>query len=115
MLNATFNIDGQRITFNDNGLRFNRFQLKDSKGNTAVLNGTVNTRTYTDYAFGLTLTADDFQVLNSSQQDNAMYFGQLYVSLNIRIQGDMDTPPRQEERRVGKEGVNKCSSRGSRD
>src|SRR3546814_8702995 len=45
-----------------------------------LLNGTVNTRTYTDYAFGLTLTADDFQVLNSSQQDNDMYFGQLYVS-----------------------------------
>ncbi|MEC3878815.1 translocation/assembly module TamB domain-containing protein [Parapedobacter sp. 10938] len=92
MLNATFNIDGQRIAFNDNGLRFNRFQLKDSKGNTAILNGTVNTQTYTDYAFGLTLTADDFQVLNSSQQDNDMYFGQLYVSSNIRIQGDMDNP-----------------------
>ncbi|MGV3761086.1 translocation/assembly module TamB domain-containing protein [Parapedobacter sp.] len=92
MLNATFVVDGQRINFNDNGLRFNRFQLKDSKGNTAVLNGTVNTKTYTDYTFGLTLTADDFQVLNSSQQDNDMYFGQLYVSSNIRIQGDMDNP-----------------------
>src|SRR5690606_33977237 len=61
MLNATFNIDGQSINFNDNGLRFNRFQLKDDKGNTAVLNGTVNTKTYTDYAFGLNLKTDDFQ------------------------------------------------------
>lgn len=92
MLNATFNIDGQRINFNDDGLRFNRFQLKDSKGNTAVLNGTVNTKTYTDYAFGLTLTADDFQVLNSTQQDNDMYYGQLYISSNLRIQGDMNSP-----------------------
>lgn len=92
MLNATFNIDDQRINFNDNGLRFNRFQLKDSKGNTAVLNGTVNTKTYTDYAFGLTLTADDFQVLNSTQQDNDMYYGQLFVSSNLRIQGDMNNP-----------------------
>jgi len=92
MLNATFNIDGQSINFNDNGLRFNRFQLKDGKGNIAVLNGTVNTKTYTDYAFGLTLTADDFQVLNSSQQDNDMYYGQLFVSSNLRIQGDMNNP-----------------------
>src|SRR5690606_20563193 len=92
MLNATFNIHGQRINFNDDGLRFNRFQLKDSKGNTAVLNGTVNTKTYTDYAFGLTLTADDFQVLNSTQQDNEMYYGQLYISSNLRIQGDMNNP-----------------------
>ncbi len=92
MLNATFNIDEQRINFNDNGLRFNRFQLKDAKGNTAMLNGSVNTKTYTDYAFALTLTADDFQVLNSSQQDNDMYYGQLYVSSNLRIQGDINNP-----------------------
>src|SRR5690606_38177769 len=85
-------IDDQRINFNDNGLRFSRFQLKDSKGNSAVLNGTVNTKTYTDYAFGLTLTADEFQVLNSSQQDNDMYYGQLFVSSSLRIQGDMHSP-----------------------
>lgn len=92
MLNATFNMDGQSINFNDNGMRFNRFQFKDGKGNSAVLNGTVNTKTYTDYVFGLTLTADDFQVLNSTQQDNDMYYGQLYISSNIRIQGDMHSP-----------------------
>src|SRR5690606_34923185 len=48
MLNATFNIDGQSVAFNDNGLRFNRFQLKDGKGNEAILSGTINTKTYTD-------------------------------------------------------------------
>ncbi len=92
MLNATFNIDGQSIAFNDNGLRFNRFQLKDAKGNTAVLNGTVNTKTYTDYAFGLTLTANDFQVLNATQQDNDMYYGQLFISSNLNIKGDLNGP-----------------------
>ncbi|MGK6350956.1 translocation/assembly module TamB domain-containing protein [Parapedobacter sp. DT-150] len=92
MLNATFNIDGQSINFNDNGLRFNRFELQDSKGNTAVLNGTVNTKTYTDYAFALNLVANDFQVLNSTQQDNDLYYGQLFFSSNLRIRGDMDNP-----------------------
>ncbi|PPK99839.1 translocation/assembly module TamB domain-containing protein [Parapedobacter indicus] len=92
MLNATFNVDGQSINFNNNGLRFNRFQLKDSKGNTAVLNGTINTKTYTDYAFGLTLRTDDFQVLNSTQQDNDMYYGLLFISTNLNITGDMESP-----------------------
>ena len=92
MLNATFDLDGQRINFNDNGLRFNRFQLKDSKGNTAVLDGTVNTKTYTDYAFGLTLKANDFQVLNSTQQDNDMYYGLLFISTNLNITGNMESP-----------------------
>src|SRR5690606_3333679 len=87
MLNATFNIDGQSINFNDKGLRFNRFSLKDSKGNTAVLNGTVTTTTYTDFGFNLTLAADDFHVLNSTQQVNDMYYGQLFISSDLRIQG----------------------------
>ncbi len=92
MLNATFNIDGQSINFNDKGLRFNRFSLKDSKGNTAVLNGTVTTTTYTDFGFNLTLAADDFHVLNSTQKDNDMYYGQLFISSDLRIQGDMASP-----------------------
>ncbi len=92
MLNATFNIDGQSINFNDNGLRFNRFALRDGKGNTAVLDGTVNTKTYTDFAFALNLTANDFQVLNSTQQDNDLYYGLLFISTNLRIAGDMNSP-----------------------
>ncbi|MFC7522730.1 translocation/assembly module TamB domain-containing protein [Parapedobacter sp. GCM10030251] len=100
MLNATFNVDGQSIHFNDNGLRFNRFQFKDNKGNTAVLNGTVSTKTYTDYAFGLTLRADDFQVLNSTQQDNDMYYGTLFISTNLNITGDMESPTVQGTLRV---------------
>lgn len=92
MLNATFNIDKQRIAFNDKGLRFNQFRLQDGKGNTAILSGTINTTTYTDFAFGLTLVANDFQVLNSTQQDNDMYYGQLFVSSNLRIRGNMDSP-----------------------
>lgn len=100
MLNATFNVDGQSIHFNDNGLRFNRFQFKDNKGNTAVLNGTVSTKTYTDYAFGLTLRADDFQVLNSTRQDNDMYYGILFISTNLNITGDMESPTVQGTLRV---------------
>ncbi|MFC3197938.1 translocation/assembly module TamB domain-containing protein [Parapedobacter deserti] len=92
MLNATFNIDEQSIVFNDKGLRFNKFRLEDSVGNAAVLNGAVNTTTYSDFEFGLTLVANDFQVLNSSQQDNDMYYGKLFISSNLRIQGDMNNP-----------------------
>lgn len=92
MLNATFHIDQQRITFNDSGLRFNRFELKDSQSNIARLNGTVSTKTYTDFDFGLTLTANDFQVLNSTSEDNDMYYGKLFVTSNISIRGDMDNP-----------------------
>lgn len=49
MLNALFLFDQQRINFNDQGLRFNKFEVADSTGNKATLNGTIQTKTYTDF------------------------------------------------------------------
>lgn len=92
MLNADFSIDQQRINFSNTGLRFNRFEIVDGAGNIARINGTLNTKTYTDFDFGLTLTLDDFRVLNSTQADNDLYYGQMYISSNLRIRGDMNNP-----------------------
>lgn len=92
MLNATFSIDQQRINFSNSGLRFNRFEIKDGAGNIASLNGTMNTSTYTDFDFGLTLTLDDFQVLNSTSEDNEMYYGKMFISSNMRVRGNLNNP-----------------------
>lgn len=92
MLNATFNIDKQRILLDDRGIRFNRFEFKDHNNNLARLNGSINTSTYTDFDFNLTLTADDFQVLNSTRIDNDLFFGQMFISSNLKITGDLNNP-----------------------
>ncbi len=92
MLNATFNIDQQRIAFNNSGFRFSRFEFKDNQGNIARLNGTVATTTYTDFDFGVSLTANDFQVLNSTAADNDLYYGTLFVTSNLSVRGNMDSP-----------------------
>lgn len=92
MINATFTVDDQRVSFDQQGLRFNRFELRDRKNNIARLNGTINTSTYTDFSFNLTLTADDFQVLNSTKKDLDIFYGQLYASTNLRITGSINNP-----------------------
>lgn len=92
MLNATFNLDQQRINFNDRGIRFNRFTLADSVGNSAVINGSINTTTYTDFALNLDLKADDFQVLNSTIEDNDLFYGLLFLDTDMQIRGPMTAP-----------------------
>ncbi|WP_051292632.1 translocation/assembly module TamB domain-containing protein [Olivibacter sitiensis] len=92
MLNATFNMDQQRINFNDRGIRFNRFTLADSVGNKAIVNGSINTTNYTDYALNLDLTADDFQVLNSTIEDNDLFYGLLFLDTDMHIRGPMTAP-----------------------
>lgn len=92
MLNSYFTMPQESITFNNDGIKFNNFTLVDSTGNKAVITGAVYTKNYTDYKFGLDINADNFRVINSTKEDNKLYYGKLYLNSNIRIRGDMNTP-----------------------
>lgn len=92
MLNATFNMDQQRINFNDRGLSFKQFTLTDSVGNKAIINGNVRTKTYTEFALGMDVKADDFQVLNSTEVDNNLFYGKLNIDTDLRIRGAAMSP-----------------------
>ncbi|WP_134090603.1 translocation/assembly module TamB [Olivibacter sp. XZL3] len=92
MLNATFSMDQQRINFNNQGLSFRQFTLTDSIGNKAVINGSVRTSTYTDFALGMDIKANDFQVLNSTEVDNNLFYGKLNIDTDLRIRGAAASP-----------------------
>lgn len=87
-----FRIDKEKIEINDRGVRFNNFQIRDSLNNKMVLNGTAETSNFSDYKFDFTVRANDFQVLNSTKQDNNLYYGQLFFNSNIRVTGTDKTP-----------------------
>ncbi len=92
MLNALFRFDQQRINFNNEGIRFNKFEVSDSTGNKAILNGTVQTKTYTDFLLDLSLNATNFHVVNSTAKDNDLFYGKLFVTSNLRIRGTATSP-----------------------
>ncbi len=92
MLNSYFTMPKESITFNNDGIRFNDFTLVDSTGNKAVVAGTIYTTNYTSYKFGLDIRTDNFRVINSTQADNKLYYGKLYLNSNIKIRGNMDKP-----------------------
>jgi hypothetical protein len=92
MLNSYFTLPRESITFNNDGIRFNDFTLVDSTGNKAVIKGTVYTKTYTDFDFAVDIHTDNFRVVNSTQADNKLYYGKLYLNSDIKIRGDINTP-----------------------
>lgn len=92
MLNSYFTMPNESITFNNDGIRFNDFTLVDSLGNKAIVTGTLYTNNFTDYKFGLDITANNFRVTNSTQEDNKLYYGKLYIDTRIHIRGDMKKP-----------------------
>ncbi len=92
MLNSYFSVNDDAIEFTNDGIRFNTFEVADSAGNKATLNGNAFTEDYRDYKFDLTLTANNFKALNTTRLDNDLYYGQLYFNTNLRVKGTSKAP-----------------------
>lgn len=92
MINSYYKLPNETITFNNDGILFRDFTLVDSAGNKAIIAGTIYTKTFKDYRFGLDITADNFRVFNATQADNKLYFGQVYIDSRLKIRGDMNKP-----------------------
>jgi hypothetical protein len=92
MINSYYKMPKETITFNNDGILFRDFTLVDSAGQKAIIAGTIYTKTYKDYKFGLDITADNFRVFNATAVENKLYYGQAYIDARIKIRGDMNKP-----------------------
>lgn len=92
MLNSYFRLNDEKISFNQEGIAFDNFTLVDSAGNKASINGAIYTKTFTDFKFSLDINANNFRAINSTREDNKLYYGQLYLNTRLKIRGDLDKP-----------------------
>jgi len=87
VLGSQFNIDNERLSVTENGLRFSNFTIRDSANNALNINGDILTSNYINYTFGLNVNASNFMLLNSTKKQNKLYYGRLNISSNMRVSG----------------------------
>ncbi|MGN6435644.1 MAG: translocation/assembly module TamB domain-containing protein [Agriterribacter sp.] len=92
MLNNPLRIDQEKIVVNQEGIRFNRFEIKDSASNELRLDGLAATSNFTNYNFDLDVRADNFRALNSTDKDNELFYGVLYFDTNLKVKGTETAP-----------------------
>jgi translocation and assembly module TamB len=92
MLNSFFSIDNEQLVINEQGIRFDQFQIRDSANNPLTINGMAATRNFMNYDFDLDVRADNFRALNSTKRDNKLFYGQLYFNTNLKIKGTEAAP-----------------------
>lgn len=80
------------IYFTDKGIEFKRFRISDESSNYAIIDGEVLTTDYRDYAFNLTVKAQDFKLVDSLENRDAMMYGKLAIDADLKIRGDLDLP-----------------------
>jgi translocation and assembly module TamB len=91
-LGSLYKLQNERMVFNENGISLPDFTLTDSLGNTLEVNGNIFTQNYTEYRFDLTASTDKFLALNSTAQDNDLYYGTVFIDADATIGGDFSVP-----------------------
>lgn len=92
MLNSLYRLQDERLVFTEQGIRFPNVTVTDSLGNDLVINGNVLTQNYTEYTFDLTAKTNRFLAMNSTAQDNDLYYGTVFIDATARITGNQVRP-----------------------
>lgn len=92
MLNNPFVIDQEKMVIDNEGIRFNKFEIRDSANNELVLDGTAATTNFRNYNLNFKVRADNFRALNSTKKDNKLFYGQLYFNTNLTVKGTESAP-----------------------
>ncbi len=88
----TFLLEDETITFTGEEIVLNNIEIKDRKNNIAKLNGNIKTAMFKNFDLNLALTAKDFQILNSTEDDNELFYGNVGITTNAKISGNLNQP-----------------------
>ncbi|MEX2593238.1 MAG: translocation/assembly module TamB domain-containing protein [Anditalea sp.] len=91
-LNSRFNLSDESVSIDNSGLYLNTFNITDEENNNFTLDGEVLTEDFTNPIFNLSLNAENFQALNSSREDNDLFYGKFNLNADIDISGDLNQP-----------------------
>ena len=85
-------VSKDRIAFDEDGFNFDQFTLRDSVGNKLILDGNVFTKDYHQFAFDLSLNAQNFRAINAPENSSRQFYGTLNLDAAINLEGKMDAP-----------------------
>jgi translocation and assembly module TamB len=92
MLGSHFIIDKEQIKFDNTGIHFDSFTILDTTKNQLNLDGDMLTSNFVNYKLDLDLTAKNFEALNSTKQNNKLFYGQFYFDTDLHITGTEKSP-----------------------
>ena len=92
MLNADFEFPNETVNLDNQGVYFENFNIEDADNNRIVVNGKVITEDLLNPGFDLDVQANDFKLLNSTEEDNDLFYGTAVVDVDAQIKGDLNLP-----------------------
>lgn len=91
-INSEFKMPSEKITFAKDVISFNNFNIIDDNNNKAVVSGDVNISDLTNMQLDMKVRANRWRALHSTEKDNKVFFGDLFVTTNLNITGTTSAP-----------------------
>jgi translocation and assembly module TamB len=91
-LNSAFTLNNESIVFNETGIVLNNFTIQDSRKNDATIDGSILTKSYKEFRFNLNMSTRNFQVLNTTADNNKLYYGKVKLNAKAKITGSANRP-----------------------
>ena len=92
-LGTTYTIDSQLISIRDTAVHLNNFQLRDARGRTATLQGSIHLAINpSELLFDISVRSQGIKILDTLASSGAALYGKLFLESNLRIEGSLTTP-----------------------
>lgn len=103
MLDAPFLLPDETLRLSNEGIFMDQFRILDMNRNELVLDGAVLTPNFLNPVFDISFNAEDFTALNSTEEDNDLFYGKAVFDATGSITGDLELPRVELELVVGED------------
>lgn len=84
---VTYRIDSAIIAFEEDGINFGKFTIKDSLGNEGIVQGKLFEKGFKNMAFDFKLNTNQLLVLNTKSIHNNQFYGNVIGKANMSFRG----------------------------
>jgi len=89
---ARYAVDQGTIQLNNKTIDLGQMTLRDTANNTAQLNGQLTHDFFTNITLDLDLNTDKFLILNTTANDNPIFYGSLLLGAKVDVTGPLELP-----------------------
>lgn len=91
-LNNKFSVNEDKLRIDNLGLYFEDFDIQDESGQDFNIDGKIDTENFSQIGLDLKIRSENFQVLNSTREDNDLFYGRANINLDMDVKGNTDLP-----------------------
>jgi translocation and assembly module TamB len=91
-LNSSYRLPDERIQFTGRKMEFNNFRVLDSLNNELFVDGFVDLSNKSRIFADLGISSSNLQILNRKADNNATFYGDIFIDSKISIKGAITSP-----------------------